>query len=151
MRLIAFLCMILATCTALSEDINFDDLRRAGRPLSKTFPIPGTAAEGQQYFQQFAQSDGARVEQHKQQAAEAQSAAASAAQYCNSSDTCFEVVSSSKDEVTIRCVKGSQYKIGQTYKICGPNNKGNWASGCGITDTFAYHYSFKKAGNLACE
>lgn len=71
--------------------------------------------------------------------------------YCGSSDTCFQVVKTYKDETTIRCIKGAPYKIGQEYKICGPNSKGNYASGCGITNAFAYHYTFKKAGNIACD
>lgn len=75
----------------------------------------------------------------------------STSSYCGSSDTCFEVISNYKDEISIKCTKGATYRIGQTVKICGPNSKGKYASGCGITHSAAYHYDMRKAGNIACE
>lgn len=75
------------------------------------------------------------------------SATPSTASFCNSGDTCFEAVKYiDSAEVKIRCTKGS--RIGTEKNICSNGKK--WATGCGISDSFAHHYSFSEAGNLAC-
>lgn len=70
---------------------------------------------------------------------------------CHSDDTCFDVLESKNNNrhYKIRCTKG-QY-TGRDYNICG-NEKGKWATGCGISDVFAFHYdSLKEAGYIACK
>ncbi|QOX79875.1 hypothetical protein FY034_13345 [Trichlorobacter lovleyi] len=67
--------------------------------------------------------------------------------YCNSGDTCFEVVKQiDSAEVKIRCTKG--YRVGSEYNICSNGKK--WAAGCGMSSSFAHHHNFREAGNLAC-
>lgn len=68
----------------------------------------------------------------------------SSAGFCSSSDTCFETISTSGDEVTLRCTKGNT--VGQERKIRGPNSDGKWAYSLG-----GYHRRFREAGNFACE
>ncbi len=69
---------------------------------------------------------------------------------CNSGDTCFKVLESRSNGAytDIQCTKGPS--TGEK-KCLGYNNKGKYSSGCGLTDAFAHHYTFKEAGNLACE
>lgn len=70
--------------------------------------------------------------------------------YCGSNDTCFRAIGQeSQDKTIIICTKG--FQRGQRKEICGPNSKGKWASGCGLTHAFAYHYDYRDAGNLACK
>lgn len=69
--------------------------------------------------------------------------------YCGPSDVCFDVISRDKsDRAKIKCTKGN--KIGQTYDICA-SSSGKWAYSCGAFGVSGAHYSFTKAGNMACE
>jgi hypothetical protein len=67
---------------------------------------------------------------------------------CLSGDTCYAIVERRKQYVDLICIKGP-YKGAEECVMV--NSKGYWASGCGLTETFAYHYkSFKRAANVAC-
>lgn len=68
--------------------------------------------------------------------------------HCASSDTCFQVKETKGSNTAIICTKG--LRRGQSAEICGPDKKGRWASGCGLTQAFAYHYTYREAGNIAC-
>ncbi len=71
---------------------------------------------------------------------------------CNSGDTCFQIVRRKNDHsIIIMCTKGNSYSIGQEKCIAYSRSSRKYASGCGLTHAFAYHYpTLKKAGNLAC-
>lgn len=49
---------------AFAQDINFDDLRRAGTPLVKSYTINGAGAEGRSAVMKFGDIDTQRVEEH---------------------------------------------------------------------------------------
>ena len=143
MRLIVFLSLFVASCSAWSQDINFDDLRRAGRPLVKSYSVPGTATEGRQYFQQFAQSDGVRVEQHRKDAAEWNASHP----ICRDSDVCWQM-GEKKDSNTyyVNCLRGP--RTGQKETICTMNGK--WGYRCGWVN--GYHQdSATTAAKKACD
>ncbi len=48
----------------LAQDVNFDDLRRAGTPLVKSYTISGVGAEGSSVVMKFGDIDTRRVEEH---------------------------------------------------------------------------------------
>lgn len=51
--------------SALAQDINFDDLRRPGKPLSKSYTVKGAGAEGASAIMKFGDIDTRRVERTK--------------------------------------------------------------------------------------
>ena len=145
-RSVAVLTLLLGCPILLqAQEINFDDLRRPGKPLAKNYTTKGAGIDGASAISKYIDVDMQRVSRSKEVRA------AAAATYCGSSDKCFEVVSSSAGKAIIKCIKGTEYAMSRTFEICGPNGKGKWASGCGLTDTFAYHYTFEKAANIACQ
>lgn len=74
----------------------------------------------------------------------ATSTSKSSGSYCSVSDTCFEVISTVKDKITIKCTKGSM--IGSEKVMYGPNAKGNYAAGM----LSGYHREFRQTGNFQC-
>ena len=54
------------TVASAQQDINFDDLKRQGRPLTKTLVVDGAGRDGQGLLQQFSEVDDARVETRRQ-------------------------------------------------------------------------------------
>lgn len=69
---------------------------------------------------------------------------------CVKGDTCFEVIERKSDyRYKIRCTKGTS--IGRENDVCGRSD-GKWASGCGLSDTFAFHAkSMAEAANDYCD
>lgn len=69
-------------------------------------------------------------------------------EYCNSGDTCYQIVRFEKSGAAIiQCIKGTS--TGQ--EKCLSYNGKKYAAGCSLTDAFAHHYTLKEAGNFACE
>jgi len=64
--------------------------------------------------------------------------------------SCHKIIKKlSSTTYKIECTRG--FKIGQTNKVC-VNSKGKWASGCGLSDAFAYHNdSLSIAANKWCD
>lgn len=54
---------VLPLC-AFAQEVNFDDLRRAGTPLVKSYTISGAGAEGSGAVMKFGDIDTQRVEEH---------------------------------------------------------------------------------------
>lgn len=66
---------------------------------------------------------------------------------CFSSDTCFRVLETNGSSVQVMCTKGPNVGV----QKCIATRDGKWAAGCGLADTFAYHWSsMRSAGNTAC-
>lgn len=62
--LLLFTCM--TTVANAQQDINFDDLKRQGRPLTKSMVVDGAGRDGRNLLQQFSEIDDARVESRRQ-------------------------------------------------------------------------------------
>lgn len=90
----------------------------------------------------------AQAEQAARERAAAASSYASTHPACNSDDVCWTVIEQKPYEVKIKCLKGS--RTGEERRVCA-NGNGKWASGCGITDSFAHHYTFEKSVKIACD
>ncbi|GEM_PF-3304806 len=54
------LCVLIAAPVG-AQDINFSDLKRPGRPLTKSYTIQGVRSEGSKYIGNFNEVDGGRV------------------------------------------------------------------------------------------
>lgn len=63
-KFIAMLFGGMLPVLAFAQDINFDDLRRAGTPLAKSYTISGAGAEGRSAVMKFGDIDTQRVEEH---------------------------------------------------------------------------------------
>lgn len=63
-KFIAMLFGGMLPVLAFAQDINFDDLRRAGTPLVKSYTINGAGAEGRSAVMKFGDIDTQRVEEH---------------------------------------------------------------------------------------
>ncbi len=67
---------------------------------------------------------------------------------CSNKDVCYEILKTEAYKVSFQCIKGPY--IGDKKAVCG-NKDGKWATGCGVTDIFAYHdNSSHNAANKAC-
>lgn len=71
MKLFQQLLTLLVTVFSLTnivhaQDINFDDLKRQGRPLSKTVTITGLADEARSNLSRFDEIDSSRVAQQRE-------------------------------------------------------------------------------------
>lgn len=76
MRFRSKLPVILATCVmagmnAQAQDINFKDLSREGRPVTKRYVVEGIAADGREYLTHFDGVDASRVQASRAAAAQA--------------------------------------------------------------------------------
>jgi len=60
----ALLALGVLPLSAFAQDVNFDDLRRAGTPLVKSYTISGAGAEGSGAVMKFGDIDTQRVEEH---------------------------------------------------------------------------------------
>jgi len=70
--------------------------------------------------------------------------------FCGASDTCYKLIKFKKSgSAVVQCTKGPS--TGQEKCLGFNKNTGKYASGCGITDIGAHHYTLEKAGNSACE
>ncbi len=138
--------LILANASAVQsaqQHINFDDLDKmtGNSKSSASVRVPDSYKLGYAKFE-------ALIAKDKQSQGYAKEWTKSHP-YCGHSDTCFQVVSNDGSRTKIKCTKGSY--TGNQREVC-MNQKGDWASGCGLTDAFAFHYSsLKEAGNKACE
>jgi hypothetical protein len=64
-------------------------------------------------------------------------------------DRCFEVVDkSNNDSPIVLCKKG--INTGKKYCLSYSESSGKYATGCGISDIAAHHYTLKEAGNRSC-
>lgn len=54
------------TVASAQQDINFDDLKRQGRPLTKSLVVEGAGRDGRGLLQQFSEVDDGRVETRRQ-------------------------------------------------------------------------------------
>lgn len=78
------------------------------------------------------------------------SAAAPNYTHCGANDTCYQLVKFKKSGAAIvQCTKG--LSTGQEKCLSFKKSTGKYASGCGMSDSFAHHYTLEKAGNTACE
>lgn len=143
----------LAFISAQVAALDFDKALERASNLPKKPPIdagtsPGLVEKSDDMQRQFMRQDDADTARAK---ANRPNGGAPAPCYSSSKD-CFSVVKSSSGggRVTIRCEKGTSYKIGQEREICR-GDSGKWATGCGFSDTFAHHYTFTEAGNKACD
>ena len=69
---------------------------------------------------------------------------------CHKKSDCFQISQqASRHTWDIKCTKGP--RTGESTQVC-TRNDGKWAYGCGITSTFAYHYSsLFEAASKACD
>jgi len=69
-------------------------------------------------------------------------------EHCGVNDTCYHLVKFKKSgSAIVKCTKGPS--TGQ--EKCLSSNGKKYATGCGISDSFAHHYSLSEAANNACE
>lgn len=54
------LCMLVAASVE-AQDLNFNDLKRPGKPLVKSYTIQGVGSEGNRYIRNFNEVDSSRV------------------------------------------------------------------------------------------
>lgn len=64
--LIVLAAALAATFSSAQQDINFDDLKREGRPLTKSLVVEGAGRDGRGLLQQFSEVDDSRVESRRQ-------------------------------------------------------------------------------------
>ena len=63
---LVLLAAVAATFASAQQDINFDDLKRQGRPLTKSLVVDGAGRDGRGLLQQFSEVDDARIESRRQ-------------------------------------------------------------------------------------
>lgn len=143
--LLAFICTA-PPASAVDFDKVLENSKKVESKPVVSEKIQGVVEQSDRVQRQFIERD---AEERARRAAAAASVPSSIP--CRiSSEICFNVVASSGGRVKIRCQKGNGFKIGKEHDICRGGN-GKWATGCGITDTFAHHYEFSVAGNKACD
>lgn len=64
---VALLLLGVLPMRTSAQEVNFDDLRRAGTPLVKSYTISGVGAEGSNAVMKFGDIDTRRVEEHNAQ------------------------------------------------------------------------------------
>lgn len=67
LHFVALLALAVLPISTFSQDVNFDDLRRAGAPLVKSYTISGAGVEGSSAIMKFGDVDTRRVEGHNAQ------------------------------------------------------------------------------------
>ncbi len=80
-------------------------------------------------------------------AAKSSSSVSSPSSFCGINDTCYRLVEQRRGGATVQCTKGI---YASTERCIMVNKNGRWASGCGISDSGAHHYTFETAANKAC-
>lgn len=71
-------------------------------------------------------------------------------EYCGVNDTCYQFVKFKKSgSAIVKCTKGPS--TGKEKCLSYKKSSGKYATGCGMSDSFAHHYTLEKAGNKACE
>lgn len=148
-RILAIAAMVVLSAPAMA-DYNYDAVMGAKEkePLKQT--IPGMVKESHRTMDHLSENTNRTYDRYESNNRSSSSSGNSAPNaYCSSGDTCFEVVSRNGNIVKIRCTKGARNPYDQNTEICGPNDKGRWASGCGI-GSFHHYQTMREAGNLAC-
>jgi len=64
--LFSLIAAFAMTVASAQQDINFDDLKRQGRPLTKSLVVEGAGRDGRGLLQQFSEVDDTRVETRRQ-------------------------------------------------------------------------------------
>ena len=91
----------------LAQDVNFDDLRRAGTPLVKSYTISGVGAEGSSVVMKFGDIDTRRVEEHNAQrrAYEASGGGSAPTSNSNTKNGSYTSASAAKNNAPVRGVE----------------------------------------------
>lgn len=70
--------------------------------------------------------------------------------FCGSNDRCHQLIKFKKSgSAIIKCTKGMY--TGQEKCLSYKKSTGKYATGCGMSDTFAHHYTLEKAAHSACD
>ena len=84
-RLFLFIALIGTSKFAITQEIDFDDLRRSGPPLRTTSVLSGANTNGLKYLNQFSEIDTGRIEERAAQSSSSSSSSSPSSSTSSSS------------------------------------------------------------------
>lgn len=147
---VSIFLVFISTITG-AQDINFEDLHKAGPGLVKFATITGLASDADSYTKSFTDTDSSRREASRQASSSYSSSSGSSG---SNSGAPWTVVSSNAisrhgwvRESRVKCLKGPSYKIGSEHTIWTRNDGGVEVS---VGFSSIRQNNFAKGANFAC-
>lgn len=136
---------LFATPPLLAQDNNFNDLRRPGAPLVKSYTISGAGAEGSRAIRKFSATDS-----NRDNARNASRAAASSQQpECKYGEPCFRIAEKKDNYYIIECTTKPASGLRKELRYDAKRNEWGEPSIVSLY-LIGADRDMRKAGNKAC-